>query len=136
VPDFGFYARDTHSTLIRENRLIAGVNFLDELTPALSQLARLIEAVPKGTTFDDAEARALASGAYSRHQPAQRLRGGSLQRRRRPAAVVSASAARPAQTAHSAPRESAEGTAEATAGAAAAGRGGGRGGMGVDRESV
>jgi hypothetical protein len=31
VPDFGFYGRDAHVSLIRENRLIAGVNFLGEL---------------------------------------------------------------------------------------------------------
>ena len=31
LPDFGFYGCDAHISLIRENRLIAGVNFLDEL---------------------------------------------------------------------------------------------------------
>ena len=30
VPDFGFYGRKSHISLIRQNRLIAGVNFLDE----------------------------------------------------------------------------------------------------------
>lgn len=31
VPDFGFYGRDHHKTLIREGRLAAGVNFLAEI---------------------------------------------------------------------------------------------------------
>jgi hypothetical protein len=47
VPDFGFYGRDLHSALIREERLIAGVNFLDELPDDLSQLVRLVDTVPK-----------------------------------------------------------------------------------------
>jgi hypothetical protein len=29
VPDLGFYGRDFHSRLIREERLIAGVNYLE-----------------------------------------------------------------------------------------------------------
>jgi hypothetical protein len=32
VPDFGFYGRPFHASLIRQDRLIAGVNFLDEST--------------------------------------------------------------------------------------------------------
>jgi hypothetical protein len=31
VPDFGFYGRDFHSRQIHEERLIAGVNTLNEL---------------------------------------------------------------------------------------------------------
>ncbi|MGA8902705.1 hypothetical protein [Bradyrhizobium sp.] len=57
IPDFGFYGRDVHSNLIRENRLIAGVNFLDELTPKLRQSVLLIpQKIGCGATFDDAEA--------------------------------------------------------------------------------
>jgi hypothetical protein len=37
VPDFGFYGRDFHTALIRQNRLTAGVNFLQELTLPLQQ---------------------------------------------------------------------------------------------------
>jgi hypothetical protein len=41
VPDFGFYGRDT--TLVRQNRLTAGVHFLAELSPQLRNAALLIE---------------------------------------------------------------------------------------------
>jgi hypothetical protein len=55
VPDFGFYGRDAHVSLIREERLIAGVNFLSELTPKLRNSVLLIDdKVASGTTFDDA----------------------------------------------------------------------------------
>jgi hypothetical protein len=37
VPDAGFYLRDIHTSLIRQNRLIAGVNFLAELPDKLQQ---------------------------------------------------------------------------------------------------
>jgi hypothetical protein len=55
VPDFGFYGRDLHSILIREERLIGGVDFLDQLPPKLRQLAVLMDTVPSGTTFEDGE---------------------------------------------------------------------------------
>jgi hypothetical protein len=56
VPDLGFYGRDFHSRLIREERLIAGVNYLDELPKGLRQSVLLIEdKVASGTTVDDAE---------------------------------------------------------------------------------
>jgi hypothetical protein len=59
VPDFGFYGRDLHSILIREERLIGGVDFLDQLPPKLRQLAVLMDTVPSGTTFEDGETLAL-----------------------------------------------------------------------------
>ncbi|WP_316164982.1 MULTISPECIES: hypothetical protein [unclassified Bradyrhizobium] len=31
IPDFGFYGRDLHTSLIRQGRLVAGVNFLSEV---------------------------------------------------------------------------------------------------------
>ena len=43
VPDFGFYGRNPHASLIRENRLIAGVNYLGELPDNLRSAALLIE---------------------------------------------------------------------------------------------
>lgn len=56
IPDFGFYGRDAHVSLIREERLIAGINFLSELTPKLRNSALLIEdKVAGGATFEDAE---------------------------------------------------------------------------------
>jgi hypothetical protein len=55
IEDFGFYGRDAHISLIRENRLIAGVNFMDELTSKLRRAALLIEDKEgSGTTYDDA----------------------------------------------------------------------------------
>jgi hypothetical protein len=63
VPDFGFYGRDLHASLIRQNRLIAGVNALAELTPRLRQTVLLIkDKVPSSTTGDDAETLALYAG--------------------------------------------------------------------------
>ncbi len=62
VPDFGFYAREPHADLLHQNRLIAGVNFLEELPPRLRQLVLLAETVPSAATFDDAETLALYAG--------------------------------------------------------------------------
>jgi hypothetical protein len=67
IPDFGFYGRDAHVSLIRENRLIAGVNTLQELGPRLRQNVLLMEdKAAAGTTYEDAEMLArynrLASG--------------------------------------------------------------------------
>jgi hypothetical protein len=56
VPDFGFYGRDIHSRLIREERLVAGVNTLNELPPKLRQMALLIkDKQASGATVEDAE---------------------------------------------------------------------------------
>lgn len=63
VPDFGFYGRETHVSLIREDRLIAGVNFLGELAPRLRNSALLIEErLPSGALFEDAVALAQLAG--------------------------------------------------------------------------
>ena len=62
LEDGGFYLREMHSALIRENRLIAGVDFLDQLPPKLRQLAVLTDTVPSGTTFEDAETLAEYAG--------------------------------------------------------------------------
>jgi hypothetical protein len=63
VPDFGFYGRDAHVSLIREGRLIAGVNTLAELPPLLRRQVLLIkDKVASGTTVEDAETLA----AYAR----------------------------------------------------------------------
>lgn len=55
VPDGGFYLRDTHLSLIRENRLVAGVNFLSELSPKLRNSVVLMDNEASGTTFEDAQ---------------------------------------------------------------------------------
>lgn len=67
VPDFGFYGRDGHVSLIREERLIAVVNFLGELPAKLRQAALLIDKkVPSGTTGEDAETLAQYKGLLPR----------------------------------------------------------------------
>lgn len=43
VPDLGFYGRDAHANLVREERLIGGCNFLDELPPKLRNAVLSIE---------------------------------------------------------------------------------------------
>jgi hypothetical protein len=56
VPEFGFYGRPMHVRLIRENRLIAGVNSLNELEPKLRQAVSLMpEKKASGSTVEDAE---------------------------------------------------------------------------------
>jgi hypothetical protein len=63
VPDFGFYGRDCRVSLIREGRLIAGVNHLGKLPPKLRQAALLMdERVPARTTLQDAETLAEYAG--------------------------------------------------------------------------
>jgi hypothetical protein len=56
VLDFGFYGREGHVSLIRENRLIAGLNTLQELAPKLRQNVLLTkDKVASGATVEDAE---------------------------------------------------------------------------------
>jgi hypothetical protein len=63
IPDFGFYGREAHVSLIREGRLIAGVNTLAELTPKLRQSVLVIpQKISSGTTYEDAETLAGYSG--------------------------------------------------------------------------
>jgi len=63
VPDFGFYGRDAHMSLIRQGRLVAGVNTLVELSPKLRQAVLLMpEKIGSGTTADDAETLAIYAG--------------------------------------------------------------------------
>jgi hypothetical protein len=52
VPDFGFYARDCHASLIRENRLIAGVYTLSELNSKLRQMCLLMEKGGSSVRYD------------------------------------------------------------------------------------
>lgn len=63
IKDFGFYGRDGHVSLIREQRLIAGVNFLDELPPKLRHSMLLIkDKNAQSATVKDAELLANYSG--------------------------------------------------------------------------
>ena len=63
IPDFGFYAIPHHIQLIRQNRLVAGLNVLDEVPAAIRQQLLLMH--PKlghRCTFDDAEILAQYAG--------------------------------------------------------------------------
>jgi hypothetical protein len=63
IPDLGFYGRDAHVGLLREERLIAGVNTLSEMPVRLRQMALLIEDKRgSGTTAEDAETLAAYAG--------------------------------------------------------------------------
>lgn len=61
IPDFGFYGAKHHLALITQNRLIAGVNFLDE-TNLRSSLLLISEKRAAHCTADDAETLAGYSG--------------------------------------------------------------------------
>ena len=70
VPDFGFYGRGAHVSLIRENRLIGGVRFLGELPDRLRDSVLLIEdKTVAGALYDDA----VLLAKYAGHIP-DRLR--------------------------------------------------------------
>jgi hypothetical protein len=63
VPDLGFYGRDIHTSLLRENRLIGGVNSLGELPERLRRQALLIpDKVARGALYDDAVELAKLKG--------------------------------------------------------------------------
>ncbi|MEK7992878.1 MAG: hypothetical protein AAB403_03640 [Planctomycetota bacterium] len=56
VPDFGFYGREHHVALIRQERLIAGVTTLSEVPEKLRQaLLTIPKKTGSRTTYDDAE---------------------------------------------------------------------------------
>ncbi|HLH93557.1 MAG TPA: hypothetical protein VKW08_00420 [Xanthobacteraceae bacterium] len=66
IPDFGFYGREFLIPLIKENRLVAGVKTLEELSPRLRQAVLLIkEKVPCQTTYEDA----VTLARYARLKP-------------------------------------------------------------------
>ena len=68
IPDFGFYACAFHSSLIRQRRLIAGVNFLDEV-PALKNNLLLIETkLARHASAGDAEILADLCSGFARGQ--------------------------------------------------------------------
>lgn len=65
IPDGGFYLKDTHVSLIRENRLIAATRFLDELPKQLRRAVLLIEdKAIKGALYDDALLLAKHAGLH------------------------------------------------------------------------
>ena len=76
VQDFGFYARDFHASLIRENRLIAGVHTLSELNEKLRQMCLLVETQAAGCTYEDA----LVLAKYAGHVPGTKAFNAAVQR--------------------------------------------------------
>jgi hypothetical protein len=63
IEDGGFYLRDMHASLLREERLIARVNTLAELPPKLRQTVLLIkDKMASGATYEDAELLAKYAG--------------------------------------------------------------------------
>jgi hypothetical protein len=64
----GFYGRDLHVSLRREGRLVASVNFLDELPPKVRKNMVLMEKIGSGTTVEDAEELAKVRGSRGARQ--------------------------------------------------------------------
>lgn len=67
VPDFGFYGREHHIALIRQERLVAGVNTLSEVPTRLQHaLLTIPEKTALGATHEDAETLAKYRGLAPR----------------------------------------------------------------------
>lgn len=65
LQEAGFYLRNGHMSLIREDRLIAKVNFLNELSPELRRTVLLIETrIPSRALVEDAETLAKFAGLH------------------------------------------------------------------------
>ena len=63
IPDGGFYLRDAHSNLVREERLIAGVRYLSELPLQLRKSVLLIkDKIPSHVLYEDAVTLAELAG--------------------------------------------------------------------------
>ena len=62
VPDYGFYACPFHIPLVRERKLFAGLNFLDEVSEDIKKQFLLGEILPSHALYDDAETLALHAG--------------------------------------------------------------------------
>jgi hypothetical protein len=62
IPDFGFYASPFHMNLIRQERLMAGINSFDEVPAFKSQLLQVKEKIGSQCTPSDAELLALYAG--------------------------------------------------------------------------
>lgn len=62
LDDGGFYLRDMHSALMRENRLIFGVNSLEELPTKIRRMVSTTEREAHGASYDDAVQLALYAG--------------------------------------------------------------------------
>lgn len=54
IPDFGFYTHAGHSSLIRQGRLIAGINSFSEVPDLKNDLLLIDTKIPSHCTYDDA----------------------------------------------------------------------------------
>lgn len=61
IPDFGFYGCEFHADFIDQNRLIAGVNYLDE-SPLKNQLLLMKTKIGRACTVEDAKTLASYAG--------------------------------------------------------------------------
>ena len=62
IPDFGFYAHKGHASLIRQHRLVAGVNTLSEVPQLAPLLLTIDEKIAAHSTADDAKTLAGYTG--------------------------------------------------------------------------
>lgn len=62
VPDFGFFACAMHRTLIRQDRLIAGIRSFDDVPLLRNELLSIADKTGSHCTPDDAELLALYAG--------------------------------------------------------------------------
>ena len=62
IPDFGFYGHKGHTGLIRQTRLIAGINSFDELPDLRSQLILIERKIASRATPEDAKLLATYAG--------------------------------------------------------------------------
>jgi hypothetical protein len=66
VPDFGFYAHPGHRMLIRQNRLVAGINSFAEVPALKNDLVMIDNKIGARCTAEDAETLALYCSGYAR----------------------------------------------------------------------
>jgi hypothetical protein len=62
IPDFGFYACAPHADLLRQNRLIAGINSFDEVPRFKQNLLLIDKKIPSHCTPEDAKILAQYTG--------------------------------------------------------------------------
>lgn len=75
VPDFGFYGREAHASLVGEGRLIAGVNKLSELSPRPRQtVLSMNDRAGSSAVFEDAETLAPYAGLQPQDRRVQGFR--------------------------------------------------------------
>jgi hypothetical protein len=66
IPDFGFYASPFHVSLIRQDRLVAGISTFEEVPTMKHQLLSIHTKVASHASSDDAEILALYCSGFRR----------------------------------------------------------------------